>query len=210
MRELAIRSLDVSEFCLARDIAIQNIDFHARYVVERLPTFFDIARELDPDAQFGNRQRLFAGAFIADKMIGTVAVERVSDTSFPERSTDEDERFWNRFTEHDTSVYDTLQSSLNKTLIGAPVGSLSIHSLCVSPSYRRCGIARSLVRHVITCLDANEQLSLYIEFARLKWLRRFGVSLGFTTVRQTFSISERMEYGCWGSVLMRYQVRNGR
>lgn len=209
MRDLEIRSLDTLEFSLARDIASRNTDLHTRYVVERLPTFFDIARDLDPDALYGGRQRLLAGAFIGGKMIGTVAIERVSDAVFPERTADEEDRFWDRFTEHEVSVYETLQSSLNKTLIGAPSGSSTIHSLGISPAHRRCGVARSLLQHAITCLDASEQLSLYIEFARLKWLRQFGVSLGFSTVRQTFSISERLEFGCWGSVLMRYQPHNG-
>lgn len=49
MRDVEIRPLTESELRLARDIAARHPDVHARYVVERLPSFFSIARELDPD-----------------------------------------------------------------------------------------------------------------------------------------------------------------
>ena len=208
MHRVEIRSLKEPELPLARDMAAQYPDFHARYVVERLPSFFRIARDLDSDPAYWGRQRLVVGAFFEDDMIGTASVEPVTKQTSPERTEEEDERFWAAFTDHEASVFDTLQQSLCTTIIDAPVGSLSIHSLAVLPAHRKQGTARSLVRFIIDALEETERSSLYIEFARLKWLRQFGCSLGFTIVRQTFSISERLEYGCWGSILMRYQCRD--
>lgn len=208
MGSLKIRSLDSHEVSRARDIVNQNHDLHCRYVVKRLPDYFNIVRELYSDAQFGDRQRLLVGAFSGEKMIGTVAAERVSDLPLPKRTEDDDKRFRTRFTEHEMTVYQTLETDLAATYIGAPAGSLIIHSLGVSTSHRRGGVARSLVDHAIKSLDDNEQLSLHIEFARIKWLEQFGTSLGFSTIRKTFSFTERLQYGCWGSVLMRYQAHN--
>ena len=202
MHDVVIRSVDGSEVRTARNLSNSNVDFHARYVAERLPTYFDIARVLEPDAEFAERQRLIVGAFLGDEIIGTVAVERQVD--LPALELPDDHVFWQRFTEHDLHVYCALNDSLCKTYIGAPQDSLAIHSLAVRSDCRQRGIARSLLEYAIGELEHDERISLYIEFARIKWLCRFGDSLGFETVRRTFSISERLEYGCWGSVLMRY------
>lgn len=209
MLDVEIRTLEALEVGRSRDLVNRYTDFHTKCVAARLPSFFDITRELNPDAQYGDRQRVVTGAFSGGELVGTVAVEAVTDASIPDRTMEQEERFWSRFSEHDAGVYDALICSLDKTLIGSPVGSLTLHSLAVSPAFRRRGIARSLLYHTIESLDADEQLSLYIEFARLKGLRSLGASLGFSTVRQTFSISERLEYGCWGSVLMRYRLADG-
>lgn len=148
------------------------------------------------------------GAFFGGDLIGTASVEHVNDEASPERSEEDDERFWATFSDHEVNVFNTHQDSFCKTIIGAPAGSLSVHSLAVSPGNRHRGTARSLIQFIIDSLTETERLSLYVEFARLTWLRRFGRSLGFSIVRQTFSISERLEYGCWGSILMQYQPKH--
>lgn len=209
MRDVEVRSLDAAEIKLSRDIVGRYPDFHMCYLVERLPRFFGMGRMLDPDARYFQRQRLALGAFVAGAMIGTVAVEPVSN-SLPTPTEYDEERFFAMFSEQETVVYHTLLESFNKTFIGAPLGALTVHSLAVMPEYRQLGIARSLVRFAVNHLSAEERSALYIEFARLKWLVKFGASVGFAKVRQTFSLSERLEYGCWGSVLMRYQPDNGR
>jgi GNAT superfamily N-acetyltransferase len=205
MHNVEIRPLRDSEIQSSREMVAQNPDFHARYVVSRLPSFFAIARKLDPDSAYLKRQRLNVGAFYTGELIGTASVERVTEKPFSELSDEDNKWFSLAFTEHEVKVYDTLQQSLCKTIIGAPIGSLSIHSLAVSLDNRNQGVARHLLRYIIDSLSERERLLLHIEFAKLKWLQRFGRSLGFKTVRHTFSLSERLEYGCFGSVLMRYQ-----
>ncbi len=202
MHDIVVHSLDWAEISAARDMTSSLVDFHARYVVERLPAFFEIARILDPDTEYRKRQRLVVGAFLGEEIIGTVAVERQVELSAPELP--DHHVFWKRFTEHDLNVYCTLNDSLRKTYLGAPQDSLAVHSLAVRPDFRQRGIARSLLEYVLADLNSSELASLYIEFARIKWLCKFGASPGFEAVRRTFSISERLEYGCWGSVLMQY------
>ncbi len=186
MTEIVIRSIEKSEICAARELAASYVDFHARYVKERLPTFFDIARVLDSDAEYANRQRLMVGAFLGEQVIGSACIERQIALTAPELS--DDHEFWQQFNEHDLNVYCTLLDSLRKTYIGAPPDSLTVHSLAVQPAYRQRGIARLLLEYAIGELSPKERKFLYIEFARLKWLCQFGASLGFQTVRRTFSI----------------------
>lgn len=206
MHEPELRMLDASEVSAARDLCSANPDIHARYIVERQPVFFDIARLFDPDDRFFNRQRLVVGAFVQDQLIGTVAVETTSAmtaTDLPDNH-----EFWDRYGQHDLDLFTTLYESLTRTYIGAPNGALTIHSLSVALAHRRNGIASALLQCVINALTQDEKASLYIECARRRSLTMLGRSVGFACERKTFSFSERLEYGCWGSVLMRYAIPN--
>lgn len=198
-----IRTLDASEIGSARDLFCRYVDFHARHVVERLPAFFDIARLLDPDTAFAERQRVVVGACIERNMVGAVAIQRTQ--GLEALDLDDLHPIWDKYSDHDLDVYCTLNESLARTCIGTPPNTLMVHSLAVRPEYRRCGIARSLLAHAIAGLAPEERSSLYIETARVKWLVKICTKLGFSPVRKTLSLSERLEYGYWGSVLLTYQ-----
>lgn len=204
MRETIIRSLEPSEVSTARELLHRNSDIHSRFLHERLPCYFDIASHFDPDEIFRRRQRLLLGAFDGDEMVGSVGVECASDHLPTELTNDEVDRLSNMFSDHQLSAFATLQNGVSKTYIGTPAGSLTVHSLTVESGYRHNGVARSLVQQAIASLDLSERRSLYIEVARLRWLKRFVESLGFLTVRKTFSLSERLQFGCWGALLLQY------
>lgn len=205
MHDMVIRELDSHEISLARELTRSNPDLHSQCLVNQLSKYNEMMLDIFPDEELGKRQRLVVGAFFADKIIGTVGVERTTSTPLPERTSEEDERFHAKYTQYERTRFLTLWSNLCRTYIGAPDGSLTIHSLAVATDHRRGGLARTLVNYAIDSLDETERCSLYIEFARRKFLTRFGTSLGFKTVHKTFLISERLQFGCWGSVLMRYQ-----
>ncbi len=208
MDGLTFRDLDESEASSARDLFCTHTDFHARHVVARLPAYFDIARHLEPDEVFFARQRIVAGAFLDRTLIGTIAIEPTH--SIHEVDLVDSDAIWDRFTEHEVNVYCTLTADLERTYIGAPPNTLTAHSLAVHPDHRRRGIARSLLVHTLAALTHAEQRSLYIETARNKHLVRLCESVGFVPVRRTFSLSERLGFGSWGSVLFRYNVENRR
>lgn len=205
MAELTIRSLAKSELAEHRRLYAAYPDAYAASVVQCFPAYFDIARFFDPDGEYVNRQRLVLGAFINGELIGTVSVERTE----PCRETELDEDQWNAFFEkfstRDLDVFNTWNESLRRTIIGAPHGSLTLHSLSVTPAFRRMGIAPALIRAAISGLNDQERIHLYTETVRLRWLIRLFESLSFAVVQKTFSLSERLEYGCWGSVLMRFR-----
>ncbi len=204
MHEVVIRPLSESEVPLSRRLYARSPDREAMYLVERLPHFFDIADFLDPVGPYVARQLFVLGAFREDLLIGTVAVEKTSlsrNADIGEIGTD---ALLRRFSEHDILVYSTLAIAHRRIFIGAPEASLYIHSLSVDESRRRIGIATQLIRTAIELLNDQQRLSLYMEVPRLKWVQRWGESLGFRPLRKTLSLSQRLEFGCWGHVLMRY------
>lgn len=205
MCKTELRLLDVSEVAAARDLYNAFPGYHASYVLQRQPEFFNIARLFDPDPTFFAHQRLVVGAFVHNQLIGTVSVELA--TELTEANLPSHHEFWERYGQHDLDVYSTLNESLTQTYIGTPNGAYTIHSLAVTPDHRRKGIATALLRYVIRALTQEEKTLLYIEFARHKSLIKLGAAVGFAPVRKTFSLSERLEYGCWGSVLMRYATQ---
>lgn len=204
MDEIAIRPLCRDEIAESWRLWARNPDAHSAYIVNRLPAFFEIAALFDPCRSYLRRQRFVLGAFDSGRMIGTVAVERSGTERGCELAEHEWDAIYTRFSERDLDIYDTLQSALSKTYIGAPDGSLTIHSLGVETEYRGKGIGTRLLLSAIDELDRDEHPSLYVEIARIRWLQNLCESVGFRVVRRTFSISERLEFGLWGSVLMRY------
>ena len=205
MSSVAIRHVDQPDYQVTRELTALYPDLHARYVVERLPAFFSIAHFFDPPRMYAARQKLVLGAYNSKTLVGAVAVQTVQD--LPEVGARENQWnvFFSRFTQHDLDVYTELTMALLKTYIGSPIGSLCLHSLTVSPEYRGRGIAKRLIETLLCELDDVDREILYVETARNTKLTRLFESTGFRSVRKTFSISERFEFGCWGSNLLKYR-----
>lgn len=81
-----------------------------------------------------------------------------------------------------------------------------MHSLSVAPPFRRTGLATHLIGLAIDELSADEKKELYVETARQRYLVKLFSKQRFRIVRKSFSISEKLEYGQWGSVLMKYDA----
>ncbi len=204
MCSISIKRLGFSDVQASRELVALYPDLHAQYVVERLPAFFSIAHFLDPLRNYAARQKLILGAYSSQELVGTVAVQTAEDLSEQILREDQWTVFFSRFTQHDLDVYSELSSALMKTYIGAPSGSLTLHSLTVASEHRRRGIGRKLVETLLRELDSRDHEALYVETARGANLARLFEAVGFRSVRKTFSFSQRLEFGCWGSNLLKY------
>lgn len=202
--QVFIRVLRSGEYADSRQLIEQNSDPHIAAISQRFDKYRSIAQFLDPDDAYALRQRIVVGAFDETNMIGTLAVDsgrvgtdhELSDASWTE--------FWNVFTLQEFETYTRLNRLLADTYIGAPPGALTVHSLAVHRSYRRAGVAKSLLCSLFDLLDADEKRRLYVETARSLWRARLFESVGFEVVRKSFSIYGRVEFGFWGSVLLQY------
>ena len=205
MAEFAVRSLAGGEIGEHRRLYTANPDAYAACVVQRFPAYYEVATFFDPDGTYAKRQRLVLGAFTNGKLVGTVGVQRTECPSETEIDGDRWDTFSEAFSEQDLTVFSTWTEALQRTFIGAPNGSLTLHSLAVDPEYRRMGVASRLVRAAVCELNEEERTYLYTEVVRTPWMIRLFESLSFVTIQKTLSLSERLEFGCWGSVLMQFR-----
>lgn len=201
MNGLVFRTLEEDEVEEARQLSNRTPDVFAAHALARLPCFFEIADLFVTVPVFIAKQRIMLGPFHGQRLIGVVfvsAIHRLAELG----STDVD---WNpvlaRFSEHEAQVFCTLAADWSKLLIGAPDGSLSLHTLCVALEYRGRRIATKLISEAITLLSDDERSSLYIEVARISSHLRMCKSAGFQIVRKSLSLSARLHFGCWGSAL---------
>lgn len=206
---ITYRTLSKNDVSIHRDLVGANPDLHLDAILRSFPRFQDMARYFDPDETYWMRQRLILGAFDADRIVGTVAIQCSNILEEREFTDREWACFFDRFSEHELDVYNTWTSSYSKTFLLAPENSLTLHSLAVSASYRRNGIARKLIEKAASLLERNECEHLYTETARVDRLVKMFRDLRFKVVRKSFSWSERLEYGQWGSVLMQYEETRG-
>lgn len=168
-----------------------------------------MSRYFDPDDSFWLRQRSILGAFASDHLVGTVAIECRRDSEYTELTDNEWDQFFQRFSQLELDVYNTWHASYMRTFLLAPMNSLTLHSLAVLPSYRGNGIARRLIEEAVLTLGKCDTEHLYTETARVAKLVKMFKTQGFKVVRKSFSWSERLEYGQWGSVLMKYEEIRG-
>jgi ribosomal protein S18 acetylase RimI-like enzyme len=199
-----VKSIQVGDIDAARLLSNRNPDVFGSYVVERLPDFWEIADMALPAYAFADRQQLMLGAFHGDRIVGTVFVT----SGAMQLSTAADESVWEmvraRYTDHIVDVYATLQKDILKSMIPSPSRGHLIHTLCVDSAYRRQGIAKSLLLEVTNTLNSTELAALYIQIARIKGHLRLCESVGFKVVRKRFSPSDRLQFGIWGSILLKF------
>jgi len=200
MTEFAVHPLAEDEIAEHRQLYSAHPDAFSASVVQRFPAYDDVARFFDPDETYAKRQRLVLGAFTNRNLVGTVGIQRPECPSETEMIQDRWDAFFKTFSDHDLAVFNTWTKSLRRTFIGAPEGSLILHSLVVVPEYRRMGVASKLVRAALCELKEKERRCLYTEIVRATWAIRWFETLSFVTVQKTLSLSQRLEFGCWGSV----------
>ena len=78
--------------------------------------------------------------------------------------------------------------------------------MSVATDYRRKGLASKLVDYAISELSDVDRKRLFVETARRTYLVNLFARHSFRVVRKSFSLSEWLEYGEWGSVLMQYDA----
>lgn len=210
MSKTVYRTLQTEEVNHARQLFNRNPDVFAAYALERLPCFYELADTLESVPVFVAKQRLMLGAFSSNCLVGSVFVRPVNTPSEHEVSETDWELAQTRFSEHELNVYCTLASDLKKGMIDAPSGSLLIHSLCVEREHRGQGIAAKLLTEATNRLSVEEQTVLYVKVARNRGHIRMCESLGFRIVRKRLSLSDRLQFGCWGSTLLQYIPTSGR
>ena len=198
------RTLEGAEVDEARRLSNCNPDVFSAYALDRLPCVFEIAGSLEPASDFRAKQRLILGAFQSDRIVGALFIESVDRLAEIETSKASWDIVLSRFTEHEVNVYRTLVADWGRAMIGAPDGSLSIHSLCVAREHRQKGIATALLREAVDRLRDDERSSLYIEVARIRSYRRLCESAGFRIVSKRLSLSDRLQFGCWGTALFKF------
>jgi len=204
LTEIDIRTLNAEETRSHRELASTFPDQHLAVVLHALPRYSEMTWLFENDEEYFKRQRLILGAFESNRLIGTVAIQKTTPRDAAEWSEDQWNVFYDRFTQTEFDAFDTWNSSLSKTFLNAPHHSLALHSLAVSPKYRRRSVATRLISAVISNLSSEERNFLFAETARRGYLTNLFVKNGFRAIRRSFSLSERLEYGQWGSVLMRY------
>ena len=201
---MIVRALSGSEIAQHRQLSNAHPDLYYSNLVKRFPRYHEIARIFYPDLAYAKHQRLVLGAFIGDTLVGTLAVGR-SDapvgTALQQHQWDE---FFESFSQLELDYFNRCTASLMSTYINAPPGTLTLHSLAVDSRFRYRGVARHLIHEAVNHLDRDERDVLYVETFRIRWLVRLFKSCSFATVQKSLSLSERLQYGCWGSVLMRY------
>lgn len=181
-------------------------DAHLEVVLRAFPKFAEILRIFDPDTLYWGRQRLIIGAFSEGEMVGTIAVQNPNSQQALEWSDAQWARFFLHFSHEELNKYDTWNTSLLKTSLRAPENAYLMHSLSVAPSFRLTGLATKLIGLAIAELSQNEKKELFVETARHRYLEKLFSKHGFRVVRKSFSISEKLEYGQWGSILMRHEA----
>lgn len=196
-----IRTLFDGEVAAAQELSNRIPDVFTAYLQERLPNFFEISEVVDPPRE----PRLAVGAYDEGRLVGAASVSvALGPDAWKDVQHDWD-AIEERFSNHELGVYFTLLGDWNRALIGAPEGSLFVHSLCVEPSHRGRGVGRRLVAGAIERLETAERGTLFMEVARRRGWRRFCEPLGFRAMRRTLSLSDRLQFGCWGVVLLKYE-----
>lgn len=206
MDEVEYRVLQVDEVDDARKLSRRNPDLFASYALDRLPAFYDIADMAEPASSYAENQRLMVGAFCDREIVGAVFVSQPGLPSASKASMDAWDAVLEHYSEHELNVFSTLSLEMLRAVIDSPYDSLLVHTLCVDHSYRRTGVARKLLSEVIERLTKMEHSMLYIKIARIRHHVRLCEKLGFKVVKQRFSISDRLQFGCWGSTLLRYET----
>ena len=201
-----IKLLSEREVLEHRLLSMAYPDAHLAVVLRAFPRFAEIYRIFDPDSLYWRRQRLIIGAFSAGEMVGTIAVQNSNPQQALEWSDAQWESFFHHFSHEELNTYDTWNASLWKTSLCAPENSHLMHSLSVAPSFRLTGLATKLIGMAIAELSQNEKKELFVETARHRYLEKLFSKHGFRVVRKSFSISEKLEYGQWGSILMRHEA----
>lgn len=200
-----IRPLAVEDIANVRRLQALAPSKHLLYTISRFPRYFEAIGIVDPPSEFLRRQCHALGLFENGGLVGTIALERMKAEAVAEPAKkDRVDEFCREFTEHDALVFDTLNASLLRTYIGAPDGSYVVHSLHVHPQFRRRGFATELMKSILNACAPEQRENLYLETAREKHLQVFIESFGFRCIKRTVSLSERLEYGTWGSLLFRY------
>lgn len=180
---------------------------HLKCPLKRFTRYFEALGIVEPAFEYFSRQLRILGAFCDGTLIGTIGLLQVPvEAEFAALSQAVIDHFQREFTEQEAVKFDALNVSLAATFIGAPERSYLIHSLHVLPEFRRQGVAKNLMSAILDGATLEQKACLFIETARERSLRRFVESFGFKCVKQTFSFSERLEYGTWGSLLFQHAV----
>lgn len=201
----SIRRLDSSEIAVARSLYNSYPDWHAQRVYDWFPKFPEIERLQLPDERLVANTKFGLGAFDGSDLVASILCVCQSGLTNQALTESEEEALWDNVSDEELERYQVLYESYWRTFIGAPDDALLLSSLSVAEGYRRQGLARRLICEAIETVPESERELAYIEVARIRWLQRLCETTGFRLERKTFSVSERLEYGCWGSALYRYR-----
>ncbi|TWT78468.1 Acetyltransferase (GNAT) family protein [Posidoniimonas polymericola] len=198
-----IRRLSDAEAPDADALTLRNPDPFGVYLQARQPNFFELCDAIT--ASVCGRDDVLAclGAFVNGQLTGVASLGRVNRDIAIGAIPDWD-ALLEQHSEHDLNVCVTLWNDWTQAVIGAPHGSLCVQTLCVDAAYRRRGIATALVGALIDLLPTHGQSQLYMETMRTRSAVRFGRRLGFGVRRRTLSLSNRLRFGHWGTLLMVY------
>ena len=206
LAEIEIRTLFAREVGGHRQLCTSFPDPHLAVLLRAFPKFPDIAQFFEPDDMYRRRQLLLVGAFSANRMVGTVAIQVNARHPSAESTGDEWDKFFGRFSQQELSAFDTWSASLQRTYLLAPENALTLHSMAVATDHRRQGLASKLIEYAVSELSEVDRKRLFVETARQGYLVNLYAKHNFRVVRKSCSLSEWLEYGQWGSVLMQHDT----
>lgn len=206
LAEIELRPLFDREVAVHREHCNSYPDSHLAVLLRVFPKFPEIVRFFESDHVYRRRQLLLVGAFSASGMVGTVAIQMNAPHQSAGLTDDEWGKFFGRFSQQELKAFDTWSASLQKTYLLAPANALTLHSLAVATDYRRKGLAGKLIDYAVSELSQVDRKRLFVETARQSYLVNLFAKHNFRVVRKSCSLSEWLEYGQWGSVLMQHNA----